>query len=179
MMLENTVLIVIAVVVGGGIVAAIAYYVVRFMRGTIKLSLPRTAFNPGDTIAGSFDLNTKKAIQGNKLIVSLIGTQVTKTYKDGKTRTRSREIYRDEVLIEDAKAYHAGSTATHNFELSVPNMTSPEFLNSTVGQALTAAFRLLSDRSTRLKWKVEARLDAKGVDLATAKSVSINIRQLV
>ena len=173
-MTKNTVLILIAVLVGGGIVAAITYYIVRFMRGTITLSLPRTAFNPGDTIGGSFDLHTKKAIQGNKLIVSLIGIQVTKTYEDGKTRTRSQEIYRDEILVEEAKAYNAGSTATYNFELSAPNMNSPEFLNSTVGQTLTAAFRLLSDRSTRLKWKVEARLDAKGVDLATAKSVSIN-----
>ena len=176
---ENTILIVIAVVVGGGIVAAIAYYIVRLMRGTIKLSLPRTAFNPGDTIAGSFDLHTKKAIQGNKLIVSLIGTQVTRTHEDGKTRTRSREIYRDEVLVEEAKTYPAGSTATHNFELSTPNMNSPEFLNSSVGQALTAALRLLSNKSTSLKWKIEARLDAKGVDLATAESISINTKQLI
>ena len=176
---ENTVLIVIAIVVGGGALAAIAYYIARFMRGTIKLSLSRTAFNPGDTINGSFDLHTKKAIQGNKLIVSLIGMQVTKTYEDGKTRTRSREIYRDEVIVEEAKAYGAGSMATYNFEISTPDMQSPEFLNSTVGQALTVAFRLLSDRSTRLKWKIEARLDAKGVDLATAESVSINTQQLM
>jgi len=173
------ILIVIAVIVGGGIVAAIAYYVVRFMRGTIKLSLPITAFNPGDTIAGSFDLHTKKAIRGNKLIVSLIGTQVIKTYEDGKSRTRSNEIYRDEVLVEEAKAYNAGSAATYNFEVSAPNMNSPEFLNSKVGQALTAAFQLLSNRSTQLKWKVEARLDAKGVDLTSSKSVSINTKQLV
>lgn len=90
-MQNNTVLIVLGVVLGGGILAAIGYYIARFMRGTIKLSLPRTAFNPGDTISGSFDFHTKKTIQGNKLLVSLIGVQVTKTYEDGKTRTRSRE----------------------------------------------------------------------------------------
>jgi len=174
---RNAVLIFIAVAVGGGIVAAVAYYIARFMRGTIKLSLGRTAFDPGDTIRGSFDLHTKKAIQGNKLIVSLIGVQVTRIYEDGKTRTRSQEIYRDEVLVEQAKAYPAGYKATYNFEVSAPNMQSPEFLNSRVGQALTAALRLISDRSTRLKWRIEARLDAKGVDLATAKSVSINTKQ--
>ena len=125
-MSENTVLIVIAVVIGGGIVAAIAYYIARFMRGSIKLSLPLTAFNPGDTIVGSFDLHTKKAIQGNKLIVRLIGTQVTKTYEDGKPRTRSQEIYRDEVLLEEAKNYAAGSIVKYNFEISTPNTQSPE-----------------------------------------------------
>ncbi|MFP6892830.1 MAG: hypothetical protein VCA18_03705 [Opitutales bacterium] len=176
---ENKILIIIAVLVGGGILTAIIYYVVRFMRGSIKLSLPRTVFNPGDTITGSFELLTKKAIEGNKLVVSLIGVKVTKTYDDGKTKTRSREIYRDEQLLEEAKSYRAGSKATYEFNLSAPNMNSPEFLNSKVGQALTAAFRLLSDRSTRLKWKVEARLDAKGVDLAAAKSVSINTKQML
>ena len=176
---QNTVLMLVGVLVGGGIAAAIAYYIARFMRGSIKLALPCAAFNPGATIAGSFDLHTKKAIQGNKLIISLIGTQITRIHEEGKTRTRSQEIYRDEVLVEEAKAYNAGSTATYNFEISAPNMNSPEFLNSKVGQALTVAFQLLGNRSTRLKWKVEARLDAKGVDLAASKSVSINTKQPV
>jgi len=175
---KHTLLIVLAVAACGVIAAIIAYYVVRFMRGTIRLSLPRTAFNPGDAITGSIELHTKRAVRGNRLLVSLIGTQVTHTRDDGKTRTRSREVYRDDVLLEEGKEYRAGYTATHDFELPAPNMNSPEFLNSTAAQALTTALRLLSNRSTRLKWKVEARLDAKGVDLATAKHVSINIRQL-
>lgn len=176
---QNTILIVIAIIVGGGILAVVGYYVARFLRGTIKLSLPRTTFNPGDSISGSFDLHTKKTIEGNKLIVSLIGVQVSSTHNDGKRRTSSREVYRDEVLVEEAKSYPAGFTATYNFEISTPNTNSPEFLNSTVGQALTAAFKLFSDRSTRLKWKVEARLVAKGIDLAASKPVSINTKQLL
>ena len=177
-MLGSTTVILIAVAVGGGILAVVAYYVIRFMRGSIKLSLPRTAFNPGDSITGGFDLYAKKAIQGNKLIVSLIGVQVTESYEDGKKRTRSREIYRDEVLIEEAKAYPAGHTSQHQFEIATPNTGASEFMNSALGQTLTGALRLLSNRRTRLKWKVEARLDAKGVDLATSTSVSINIKPL-
>ena len=176
---ENILFLLIAVLLGGGILAVIIYYVVRFMRGSITLSLPRSVFNPGDPIAGSFELLAKKAIEGNKLVVSLIGIKVTKTYDGEKTKTRSREIYRDEQLLEEAKSYRAGSKATYEFTLSAPNMNSSEFLNSKVGQALSAAVHLLSDRSTRLKWKVEARLDAKGVDLATSKSVSINTKQML
>ncbi|MBM9520328.1 hypothetical protein JWG39_10950 [Desulforhopalus vacuolatus] len=159
--------------------AAIAYYIARFMRGSLKLSLPRTVFNPGDTIAGSFHLHTKKVIEGNNLIVRLVGTQHTKTYEDGESETHSREIYRDEVFLEEAKVYAAGSTAQYDFEISTPNVQSPEFLNSTAGQFLTAAVGLLSNKSTHLKWEIEARLDAKGVDLAATKSISINTRQLV
>jgi len=176
---DKTALTVVAFAVGGGIGAIIVYYIARFLRGSIKLSLPRTAFNPGDNITGSFDLHTKKAIQGNKLIVRLIGVQVTKSFENGKTRTRSREIYRDEVLVEGAKSYPAGYKATYNFEIPAPDIQSPGFLNSAVGQALTAALSLLGSRSTDINWKVEARLDAQGIDLAASKSVSINTRQIV
>ena len=61
-MSKDTILILIAVAVGVGIVAVIAYYVARFMRGSIKLSMSRTTFNPGDAITGSFDLLTKKLV---------------------------------------------------------------------------------------------------------------------
>jgi hypothetical protein len=178
-MSKNIVLIVIAVAVGCGILAVVAYYVVRMMRGSIKLSLLRTAFNLGDTITGAFDLLVKKPIEGNKLTVSLIGTQITEIYRDGKTETRSHEIYRNERVIEGAKAYDAGNTARHEFELTVPNTGAPEFMNSPLGQMLGAAATLFNNRSSQLKWKVEARLDAKGVDLATSTPVSVNIGNLV
>ena len=178
-MSEHAIFIIILVVVGIALVAVVAYYVARFLRGTIKLSLTRTAFNPGETISGQFDLHTKKAIESNRLIVSVIGTQVTRRQEGKQSRTRSHEVYRDEVLIEEAKTYPAGTVVTHKFEIPTPDMKSPEFLNSGLGQAMTAALRLVSQHSTRLKWKVEVRLDAKGIDLATSKSITMNIRQLV
>lgn len=176
---QNLVLTVIGVAVGVGLAAVIAYQVARFMRGSIKLSLRRSAFNSGDTITGRFELHTKKAVQGNKLSVSLIGVQVTTSYDGGKERTRSHEIYRNEVLLEEGKAYPAGHTAGYDFQLVVPNANAPDLLNSPLGQALGTALRLLSNRDSQVKWKVEARLDAKGVDLAAAQSVSINTGQLL
>jgi len=175
---NSTVITLIVVAVVGVIAGIVAYYVMRFMKGSIKLLLTQTGFEPGQAITGSFDLQVKKTIQSKKLIVSLIGTQITETYEDGKKRTRTREIYRNEVLIEDAREYPAGHTAQHQFEISTPNTKSSEFMNSALGQTVTAALRLLSDRRTRLKWKVEARLDTKGVDLAASKSVSINMPQM-
>jgi hypothetical protein len=161
------------VVFGGVLAAVIIYHVLRYLRGSIKLSLPCTAFNPGDAIAGSFELMTKKEIQGNKLIVSLIGMKTVRTHHGGKTRTRTEEVYRDEVVIEGEKNYFAGYTATYAFQVRAPNLQAPDFLNSQVGQILGATIRLLSDQSSGITWKVEARLDAKGVDLATSRPVSI------
>lgn len=139
--------------------------------------MPVTAYNPGDAIVGSFDLLTKKAVQGNKLIVSLIGIRVTTTRKDGETDTDTDEIYRDEVLVEGAREFPSGFTSTYDFEIMVPDSQSPEFLNSVAGKALATAFSLLGSSSTQLKWSVEARLDAKGIDLTTKQSVTININQ--
>ncbi|MCJ7625934.1 MAG: hypothetical protein MUO76_20770 [Anaerolineaceae bacterium] len=175
----NAILIVILSGIAVTIIAIVTYYIVRFMRGSIKLSLPSTTFNPGDTIKGSFDLMTKKPIQGNKLTVSLIGVQVTKTREDGETRTRSHEIYRHETLVEQARAYPAGHTARHDFEINAPDTSAPEFLNSSLGKTLTAALRILSNRQTHLKWKVEVRLDAQGADLASSTWISINMAQIV
>ena len=84
---KTTVLILIALAVIAVLGAIAAYFIVRFMKGTIKLLLPRTAFNAGDVITGSFDLHAKKDIEAYKLIVSLVGVQVTKTYEDGKRKT--------------------------------------------------------------------------------------------
>jgi len=154
---QNLVLTVIGVAVGVGLAAVIAYHVARFMRGSIKLSLRGSAFNSGDTITGRFELHTKKAIQGNKLSVSLIGVQVTTSYDGGKEQTRSREIYRNEVLLEEGKAYPAGHTAGYDFQLVVPNANAPEFLNSPLGQALSTALRLLSNSDSQLKWVVADR----------------------
>ena len=166
------------IVVFGGILAAvIVYHILCYLRGSIKLSLPCTVFNPGATIAGTFELLTKKEIQGNKLIVSLIGMKTVRTHHGGKTRTHTEEVYRDEVVIEGEKNYFAGYTATHAFQVKAPNLQAPDFLNSQVGQNLGAAIRLIADQSARITWKGEVRLDAKGVDLATSRAVSINQSQ--
>lgn len=176
---DNLVLIIVAAVAGVVLIGVAVYYLMRFMRGSIKMTLTQTAFNPGDTIKGSFDLHTKKPVEGNKLIVSLIGTQVTKTKENDSTRSDSREIYRNEVLLENAKVYPAGHTSTHDFEIPTPNTGAQEFLNSTTGQAISAAFSLLGNRRTEFIWKVEARLDAKGVDLAKSKRVTLNMNQIM
>jgi len=176
---DNLVLILVLAAVGAVLAIVAGYYVVRFMRGSIKLTMVRTSFNPGDAITGSFELHTKKPIEGNKLTVSLIGTQVTKTRQGGKTRTRSHEVYRDEKVLEEATRYPAEHRSTHEFEITAPNSNAPDFANSPVFQALAGAMRMLSSRQSYLKWRVEARLDAKGVDLAASKKITVNVGRLM
>ncbi|MFK0569983.1 hypothetical protein [Endozoicomonas sp.] len=174
-MTDNPTVMIVSAVVVIILVATAAYYIIRFLRGSIKLLLPRTVFNPGDAIVGSFDLHTKKAIPGNQLIISLIGIEKVKRRKeDGGFETYSEEVYRDDVLLEESRVYPAGYKTTHEFEISIPGEGEEES-SGPAFQALATAFSMLSQRSVTLSWKVEARLDAEGVDLATAQSVSINI----
>jgi len=175
---DNTLLIVICSVLVLALLGVIIYFVLRFMRGSIKLTMPQTSFGAGQMISGSFDLLTKKAIQGNQLVVTLRGVKVTE-YRDndGDKKTRTDEIYRDQVVLEAARQYPAGHSVRHDFQIPTPNVQSPEFMNSGLGQTLVSAFRLLSDRRTRIKWKIEARLDAKGIDLADSQTVQLNLGQ--
>jgi len=176
---DNYVLIIIAVVAGSALVGVGVYYVLRFMRGSIKLTLQKTAFDAGETIRGSFHLITKKDIQGNKLVVSLIGKQVIKTNRGEKSETEHREVYRNEVLIEGARLYNAGYSSKYDFEIPVPDPKSQELINSPMVQKMISAMRILGNTRSHMKWRIEARLDAKGIDLASSQPVSINIDLIV
>ena len=178
-MSDTLILILVATVFGVLLIAIIGYRIMRSMRGSIKLSLPNITFNPGDQITGQFDLHTKKRIQGKKLTVSLIGKKITKTHTDERSRTHSHEIYRDEKVLEGAKEFPVGHRANYDFEIATPNPSTPDSLNSTLGQTLKTALNVLTQSRTRFQWKVEVRLDAKGIDLVASKPISLNISPLI
>lgn len=174
-MLNDSIGILIVVLIAGGLLGAIAYQIARFLRGSITLSLPRTAYGPGDVLSGSLELHAKRAIEGNRLTASLVGLEVTRIRTNGKTRTQTREIYRDEVVLEDAASYPPGHRSQHVFTLKVPDCRAPELPDSPMVQALETAATLFGNRGRRQQWRVEARLDARGVDLYASRPLSIEL----
>ena len=161
-----------------GVMLVAGYYIIRFMRGSIKITLAKNSFNEGEQIAGSFELTTRKEIDGNRLYVMLVGKEVTKERRGGKTRTRTREIYRDELTIEEAKTFPSGQTMNYDFQLATPSSAGPEFLTSPLGETLKVGMELFGGRSRYLRWMVEVRLDAKGVDLASRKKITVNMSKI-
>ena len=157
------------------LVLVAVYYIIRFMRGSIKISLPKNSFNEAEQITGSFELTTRKQIEGNRLYVMLVGKEVTKERHGDKTRSHTREIYRDAQTIEAAKTFLAGQTTNYDFQLATPSSAGADSANSPLSQAIKVGAKLLSGRSRQLHWRIEARLDAKGVDVASTKKVHINI----
>lgn len=168
---------VLVLLVGG----VIAYFIARRLRGTIKITMSKKGFDPGDKVTGSFELITRKDIEGKRLFAALVGKEVTRErYRDSRdqqqTRTNTREIYRDEQTIEDAKNYPAGQTTTYEFELQAPsNFEEEGFMDSSLVKTLKLGMELVGGRQTHLEWRVNVRLDAEGIDLGDSESVTINL----
>lgn len=154
-----------------GIAAAVAaiagYFIARYLKGSITISLPGTAFNQGDTVEGSFELLTRKEVKGNGLTACLVASETTREYRNGKSHSHTREIYRSGQTLENAKEYPAGYKAAYNFKLAVPAEQGAG--GSVLGQALN----MLGGLNRRISWKVEVRLDAEGVDLASSQKISV------
>lgn len=167
-------LIVIAVVV----LAFVGYGMARRARGSIELTLPKTAFEPGEAIRGTFVLHTKKPIEAQRLVVTLTATEVTETTEDGKASSRSNQVFRDERVLEEARAYTAETRETRDFEIGVPNPEPPEAPASPIGRTALMALRAVSRSRTHLRWRLEVRLVAKGIDLVASKQVSVNLQNL-
>lgn len=170
---SNTLIIIISVaaaaVIGIGI-----FFLLRFLRGTIKVQLPETAFSPGDEVKGSFELHVKKAIQGKRLLVSLIGTQHTRTTRDGKTESHTREVFRKEEVIEQGRDYRSGFRQTYNFTLAIPKGSDKEQILQGVVNTLLTVANIASRSRMDIRWKLEARLQAKGIDLVGSRKVRVN-----
>ena len=177
-MLAEVLKIAIPAIVVLAVVLVAGYYIIRFMRGSIKITLSKNSFNEGEQITGSFELTTRKEIEGNRLYVMLVGKEVTKEGRGEKARTRTMEIYRDELTIEEAKTFSAGETTKYDFQLGTPSSAGPDFGSSALGKTLKVGMELLGGRRSYLQWIVEARLDAKGVDLASRKKITVNMSKI-
>lgn len=163
----NTLLVFTALAAVAGVAA---YYIARYLKGSITISLPRTAFNGGEQVEGSFQLLTRKEVQANNLTAALVATETTRErgYK-GRTTTHTREVYRSGQTLDHARVYPAGYQASYNFKIAAPEGAQ----SFGQGSALGTALGTLSGFGRRVSWRVEVRLDAEGVDLAASRKISV------
>ena len=173
-MTDSTIFTIIIAVVAIGIIATGGFFIARHLRGKIRLSLPVTGFDAGDPIKGSFELHTKKPISGKRLIVRLIGTQHIRTRRGDKTETHSHEVYRKEEVIEESRDYPAGYRNTYSFELTAPKSGLSEMPGSDLVKNLASAASMIGNRRVQMRWKLEARLVAKGIDLVGSRRIYVN-----
>jgi len=181
----GTVIIAVLVIIVGAIAA---FYVIRMMKGKLEIELAKTGFNSGELVEGRITLTTRKSLELRRLYVALIGYQIIEHHdSDGRRKTRKNEIYRDEFNLEESQLIPSGHQKTYEFSLVAPGNNSPggttasDHLGSTLADAVGSAVKTLGalgafgTNSRRLDWKVEARADLPGVDIATSKKVRVNM----
>ncbi len=173
-MTDSAILTIIIVIAAVAIVATGGFFLARHLRGKIKLSLPVTGFDPGDPIKGSFELHAKKPISGKRLIVRLIGTQQIRTKRGDKTETHSQEVYRKEEIIEESRDYPAGFRERYSFELTAPKSGQSELPDNDMVKTIVSTAQMMGNRRIQMRWKLEARLVAKGIDLVGSRRVYVN-----
>lgn len=154
--------------------AVASYFILRYMKGSIKIQLGKTSFDAGEAIKGNFRLVARQTIEANKLSVALVAEQVIKRKdSDGKDVTDSHEVYRDEQVLEGQCLYEKGFDKTHSFELLVPQSGESSMDSSNVGKALKTLGSMMDMNQRYLEWSIEVLLDAKGIDLASREKVYV------
>ena len=118
--------------------------------------------------------------------MALVGYEIvekTERKSDGSTsqRTRKNEVYRNEVNILDAQQVSAGLNQAFDFTMNAPGGSATqvdEAAAKIAGAAQTAATVLNALGATnshrRREWKVEARADLPGVDIAKSQKIRVN-----
>ncbi len=173
-MSDSNVIVLIIAIVGAIVIGVGVFFLLRFLRGNIKVHLTVKSFNPGDEIKGKFDLHVKKPIHGKRLLVSLIGTQHVRSTRKNESRTRSDEVFRQETVLETDEDYRAGFMQTYDFKIPIPEAGKIGEIDNPLAKTLVAFGKMANRGRIKMSWKVEARLEAKGIDLVGSKKVNVN-----
>lgn len=185
----------------GGIVVAViliiaGYFIVRSMKGSLKLELSQKSVISGEKILGLLSVVTKKEIHADRLYVALVGEREVRERRrssSGSSNVSRKwvEFYRDEADILLDEPMQAGFKETYGFELDTPSesaaMTGGQAL-SKIGESMEdglgksvvkglGALGSMTNTGGRKRWKVKARLEMKGVDLADSSKIHVSLKQ--
>jgi len=90
----------------------------KYLKGEIKIKIPKRSYNFWETLHGVFTLHAKKTINGDDLSVHLVGYKRDNSYdKDGRKHTRRVEIARFSQTIESWKIYDAWLKKDYDFTI--------------------------------------------------------------
>ena len=157
------------------------YLLIRMMKGKVEIEIPKRGYNAGEEISGAVTLTSRKELEMNRFYVALIGYErIERLDSDGDRKTRRREIYRYEHILAEAGSLRPGAHQRFEFTIVAPggqDSADQSELSGTLAGGIKAAANLvgaMSGTSRRLEWKLEARADLPGVDLASSQKLRIN-----
>lgn len=151
----------------------------KYLKGTMKISLPKKQYFYGDMIEGSIDIKAKKHIEVQMIEASLIAYRRESTYTNKGTKTRNVEVFRQTDILWGEDTLLAGSTRGVPLKIKIPKITDfqddiqmmIEHKNKIV-RSFQKYYRNVS-KTWRLRWKLRVDLKAEGIDLVSRESIEI------
>lgn len=149
-----------------------------FGKGKATLTLDKYQFSPGDKITGTIAFDLKKPVEASGVVVTLMAYNQTTTNTNGQQMTNSQKVFEFHLPLDGEKTYPAGNS-TYTFSLTVPTnvagarnagMTSD---NAALNTVMNVAQMFGNMNTSVMKWYVEGRLKAKGLDVK--KKVQVNV----
>ena len=153
------------------------FFYLKFRKGSVALRLTGNSFAVGDTVDGVLAVTCRQDLFVDQIAVSLVCVaHWQSSYYDNegkrKTRNHSEEQLRREYELARGVSLTAGTNQEFPIDFQVPQSARSFRSDSSSGGMLGNVFRQLGS-SHRYGWKLEARLDMKGLDLTTSQRVSI------
>lgn len=199
-MADQSVLIVIAALAVVAVVAVAGYFIARGMKGKLELALAEQSLVSGQTMNATLTLTTKKGIEADRLYAALIAERQVRgsTSSSGSgSSTKWVEFYREEFELAIDERFPPGARKVYDLRIAVPTreqVLAPREeglrqLQNAFGDtgnpiaagiakgigALASGNDMLTGGKQR--WKVVARLETKGVDLAASERVHVSLNR--
>ena len=152
------------------------FRMVRGSKGTLVLHIPQTSVSTDEKIRGTVTITPKKQLAVRRFFVALTCEEVVR--RPGEEAPEMYLAYSDEYTFPSDKQWPAGLSQSFEFELTVPHGSNvnngAKVTGGSIGTEI-GGVGVRIGRERRLLWKVEARVDLSGFDLAKCQLVNVKL----
>ncbi len=170
-MTDNIILLFFASLILWGIAFVLVYQLLKFLKGTVKISIPRREYHFGEKISGYIDIAAKKHIDVEKIEFELKAYKKEKTHTNKGTKVQNVEIFRQLEQVGAKDTILAGSKRSIGVNINIPSL---EALPKEVSDAVkvyenihTSMRRFYRGKNftPKVYWKIKVHVFATGLDL--------------
>jgi hypothetical protein len=171
--------------IGAIIIAIAAVFIIKFLKGNLKIKdVHHDSNNEEAGITGILVLETKKDLESEGVFIALVGNETYRTRSsDGSSSSRTEEIYRQEVRVEESTTYSPNQAHEFSFQLRFPDAkeesgspvnTGNAKVDNMIGMAASMMNAYSGGRGrTQIKWTLEAHVDLPGLDITTSQKLHL------
>lgn len=153
----------------------------KYMKGTMKICIPKKHYFYGDMIEGTLNVKAKKHIEIQMIESYLVAYRRERTYTNKGTKTRNVEIFRQTDILSGKDTLLPGSSREITLKIQTPKISDfPEDIQNMIEhknkivQKFQRYYRS-ANKTGKLRWKLRVDLKAKGIDLTSRESLEMKV----